>query len=107
MVNKRAKAGGGGERKEKKEREKGKIQEPVSTECCKEKRSIASRQFQGAIRLWFLPDQMTSELFDIRELPKGVISKLGDGRCWRGEGGGFPGEVSTHMSPLFLEEGFG
>lgn len=63
------------------------------------KRALSSHQYKGNVRLWLLREHLTSEAFDIHRLSPGIISKLGDGRCWRGEGEGFPGEVSTHTPP--------
>lgn len=63
------------------------------------KRALSSHQYKGNVRLWLLQEHLTSEAFDIHRLSPGIISKLGDGRCWRGEGEGFPGEVSTYTPP--------
>lgn len=65
------------------------------------KRALSSRQYKGNVHLWLLQEHLTSEAFDIHRLYPGIISKLGDGRCWRGEGEGFPGEVS----PFYLDRG--
>lgn len=62
------------------------------------RRALSSRQYKGDVQLWLLREHLTSEAFDIHRLPPGIISKLADGRCWRGEGAGFPGEVSTYVS---------
>lgn len=61
------------------------------------KRSLSSRQYKGNVHLWLLQEHLTSEAFDIHRLYPGIISKLGDGRCWRGEGEGFPGEVRSFL----------
>lgn len=62
------------------------------------RRALSSHQYKGDVRLWLLEEHLTSEAFDIHRLPPGIISKLADGRCWRGEGAGFPGEVSANVS---------
>lgn len=62
------------------------------------RRALSSRQYKGDVQLWLLQEHLTSEAFDIYCLPPGIISKLADGRCWRGEGAGFPGEVSAYVS---------
>lgn len=61
------------------------------------KRALSSHRYKGNVRLWLLQEHLTSSAFDIHRLYPGIISKLGDGRCWRGEGEGFPGEVSTYV----------
>lgn len=62
------------------------------------RRALSSHQYKGDVRLWLLEEHLTPEAFDIHRLPPGIISKLADGRCWRGEGAGFPGEVSSNAS---------
>lgn len=62
------------------------------------RRALSSRQYKGDVQLWLLQEHLTSDAFNIHRLPPGIISKLADGRCWRGEGAGFPGEVSTYVT---------
>lgn len=59
------------------------------------RRSVASGLFTGEVRFWLLPGLMMREGYDISMLPAAITSKMCDGRSWRGEGKGFPGELCT------------
>ncbi|KAH8148385.1 uncharacterized protein LAJ45_07486 [Morchella importuna] len=59
------------------------------------RRSVASGLFTGEVRFWLLPSLMMREGYDISLLPAAITSKMCDGRSWRGEGKGFPGELCT------------
>lgn len=61
------------------------------------RRSVASGLFTGEVRFWLLPSLMMREGYDISLLPAAITSKMCDGRSWRGEGKGFPGEVGVHL----------